>query len=65
VAGRERARDRRTSAPELAKIGLIGAEAWMAWERSKENKKRTTKERSSGEVSAKVQSRRRDRGLPA
>jgi len=38
---------------ELAKIDLIEAEAWIAWERSKENRERTTKERSSGETSAK------------
>src|ERR1019366_8308517 len=34
---------------ELAKIDLIEIEAWAAWEKSKANKERTTKERSSGE----------------
>ena len=34
---------------ELAKVDLIEVEAWAAWERSKENKERTTKERASGE----------------
>jgi hypothetical protein len=38
---------------ELAKIDLIEAEAWTAWERSKENKERTTKERASGDSAAR------------
>jgi hypothetical protein len=37
---------------ELAKLDLIEAEAWVAWEASKQNKERTTKERSSGESCA-------------
>ena len=32
---------------ELAKIDLIETEAWLAWQRSKENKERTTKELAS------------------
>jgi len=38
---------------ELAKVDLLEAEAWLAWERSKENKERATKERASGEASAR------------